>query len=38
MAIVERVVPIERVIILRHITGHPYTMMQWIKGEKSLPM
>jgi hypothetical protein len=35
---VERVVPIEHVVILRHITGHPYTMMQWIKGEKSLPM
>jgi hypothetical protein len=38
MAIVERVVPVERVIILRHITRHLYVMMQWIKGEKSLPM
>jgi hypothetical protein len=38
MAIVERVVPIECVVILYHITQHPYVMMQWIKGEKSLPM
>ena len=37
-AIVKRVVPIERVVILRHITQHPYTMMQWIKSEKLLPM
>jgi hypothetical protein len=38
MAIVERVVPVERVVILRHITRHPYMMMQWNKGEKLLPM
>jgi hypothetical protein len=38
MAIVERFVPVECVVILRHITRHPYVMMQWIKVEKSLPM
>jgi hypothetical protein len=38
MTIVERVVPILRVIILRHITRHLYAIMQWRKGEKLLPM